>query len=137
MYDSGVFGQDLRVLIVDDCLDSRELLTLLFAEYGVETITATSVSEAVELIQQTLPDLVISEIALPDEDGYALIKQLNALQVQLPVIALTLLASKDDRRQALAGGFCQYLSKPLDLDQLIETVASVAQQVQAAKVATV
>jgi DNA-binding response OmpR family regulator len=82
-------------------------------------------------VQQTPIDLVISELVLPDENGYSLIRKLNALHVQIPAIALTVFASNDDRRQALAAGSCRHMPKPLDLNRLIETVASVTQPVQA------
>lgn len=133
----GLLRQGLRVLVVDGSLDSRELLLLVFAQYGVEAITAASASEAVEIIQRFPIDLVISELVLPGEDGYSLIRKLKALQVHIPVIALTVFTSNDDRRRALSVGFCKHLPKPLDLDRLIETVASVTQWVQTEKAATV
>ncbi|MDX2244721.1 MAG: response regulator [Leptolyngbyaceae cyanobacterium bins.302] len=122
----------LRLLVVDANLDSRELLVMLFAEYGVETLTAASVREALEIIQRTQIDLVISEIALPDENGYSFIRKLKAAQVEIPAIALTVYTGDIDRQQALLAGFCQHLPKPLDLDRLVKTVASVTQRAQAA-----
>ncbi|GAB4386120.1 MAG: hypothetical protein Kow00121_52080 [Elainellaceae cyanobacterium] len=119
---------------MDNDSDSRDLLALLFDEFGVETITATCVSESLAILQQTQPDLVISEIALPDEDGYSLISKVKTFetvhQVQIPAIALTVYARESDRIQALAAGFCRHLSKPLDLDKLIATVACVTGDVQ-------
>ncbi|HEY9299068.1 MAG TPA: response regulator [Phormidium sp.] len=132
MYNSPLLRKGLRVLIVDNNLDSRELLAILFDEYDVETMTATSVSESLEIIQQTQPDLVISEIVLPDEDGYDLIRKLKAFEtgykVKIPAIALTTLDDQCDRIRAIAAGFCKHLCKPFELDELIATVACLTQQ---------
>lgn len=91
----------LQVLIVDSDPDSRYLLTMIFEGYGVETINATSALEAVEILKQLQPDLLISEIRLPKEDGYWLMQKVKALesaeQVQIPAIALTVHARENDR----------------------------------------
>lgn len=135
MCDSTSLQNGLRVLVVDGDSDSRELLTILFAQHGVETITATCVSEAMEKIQQFQFDLLISEIILPKEDGYSLIQQVKSFEttysVQVPAIALTVCARAHDRRQALAAGFCRHLTKPVNLEELITTVACLTQQTQA------
>lgn len=132
MCNSALLRKGLRVLIVDNDRDSRELLAILFNQYGVETIAATCVSEAMEIIERIQPDLAIGEIALPDGDGYDLIRKLKAYEtrykVRIPAIALTVYATKSDRIQAIAAGFCQHLSKPFELEELIATVASLTQQ---------
>ena len=126
----------LQVLVVDSDPDSRYLLTLLFEEYGVETIAATSALEALEILKQIKPDLLISEIRLPNEDGYSLMRKVRASekgrQVEIPAIALTVYAREDDRAHALSVGFGKHLSKPFDIDELIETVAclTLTKQVQ-------
>ena len=124
----------LQVLVVDSDPDSRELLTMLLEEYGVETIAATSALEALEILQQVKPDLLICEIGLPKEDGYSLMHKVKVLetqeQVQIPAIALTVYASKDDRTHALSVGFEEHLPKPFDIEELIETVACLTQHVQ-------
>lgn len=134
MCNSALLRKDLRVLIVDNNRDSRELLAILFKEYGIETIAATSVSESLEIMQQTQPDLVISEIVLPDEDGYDLIRKLKAFEtrykVKIPAIALTTIDRQYDRIRALAAGFSRHLCKPFELEELIATVACVTEQVQ-------
>lgn len=116
----------LRVLVVDSDLDSRELLTMVFEEYNVETIVATSVDEALESLKQAKPDLLISEIGLPNEDGYSLMRKVKAFetaqQVQIPAIALTVYANEEDRAHALSVGFARHLCKPFDIDELIEIV---------------
>lgn len=124
----------LRVLVVDPTADSRDLLTALFDTYEVETTTATCVGEALERVQQAPPDLLISEILLPDEDGYSLIRQVKALETThhspIPALALTVCARESDRLRALATGFCKHLSKPFDIDELIATVAGITRQAQ-------
>lgn len=126
----------LQVLVVDNNPDSRDLLTLIFEEYGVETIAAKSVGEALEILKQIKPDLLISEISLPKEDGYSLMHKVKAFesaeQAQIPAIALTTSARESDRAHALSVGFAQHLSKPFDIDELIETVAclTLSKQIQ-------
>ena len=125
----------LRVLVVDGTADCRDLLTMLFDGYEVETTTATCVSEAIASMQQTLPDLVISELFLPGEDGYALMDKVKAFEttyrVQIPAIALTVCAGVHDRTRTLAAGFCQHLAKPLDIDELLATIVCITGSAQA------
>ena len=124
----------LRVLVVDNDPDSRYLLTMMFEEYGVETIAAKSAFEALEILNQVKPDLLISEIPLPQEDGYSLMRQVRASQMQrqaqIPAIALTTHAREEDRAQALAVGFEEHLPKPFDIDELIATVACLTKHVR-------
>lgn len=135
MCDLSVLRKGLRVLVVDNDLDSRQLLETLFDGYGVETVTATSVRESLEIIQEAQPDLLISEIALPNEDGYSLMSKVKAFekmyQIRIPAIALTAYAQDDDRIHALAAGFCKHLPKPLNIDKLIAAMACLTGQTQA------
>jgi CheY-like chemotaxis protein len=124
----------LQVLVVDSDPDSRYLLTLLFEEYGVKTITATSALEALEVLKQVKLDLLISEIRLPKEDGYSLMRQVKALEMQrqvpIPAIALTVCAREDDRTHALSVGFEEHLPKPFDIDELLAMVTCLTGHVQ-------
>jgi two-component system, OmpR family, response regulator len=124
----------LRILVVDSHRDSCELLAILFSEYAIETTIATCASEAIAAIHQSPPDLLISEIPLPDEDGYSLIKKVQALEakynIRIPAIALTTFAYESDRLRVLAAGFCRHLSKPFDPDELIATIACITQSSQ-------
>ncbi|MEW5857830.1 MAG: response regulator [Cyanobacteriota bacterium] len=117
----------LQVLVVDSDPDSRYLLAMIFEGYGVKTIAAPSAAEALEILKHVKPNLLISEIRLPKEDGYSLMHKVKALQivqqVEIPAIALTTHVKDDDRVQALAVGFDQHLPKPFDIDELIATVA--------------
>ena len=123
----------LQVLVVDSDPDSRYLLTILFEEYGVETIAATSALEALEILKQIKPDLLISELRLPNEDGYSLMDKVKAIEsgrhVHIPAIALTVYAREDDRAHALSVGFEEHLPKPFDIDELLATVAGLTRQV--------
>jgi CheY-like chemotaxis protein len=124
----------LQVLVVDSDPDSRYLLTMLFEGYGVKTITATSALEALEILKQVKPDLLISEIRLPKEDGYSLMRQVKALEMQkqvpIPAIALTVCAREDDRAHALSVGFEEHLPKPFDIDELLAMVTCLTGHVQ-------
>ncbi len=134
MCDQSLPLDGLQVLVVDSDPDSRYLLKLIFEEYGVETIAATSAGEALETLKQVKPDLLISEIPLPKEDGYSLMSKVKALelaeQFQIPAMALTVYAREDDRAQALSVGFKDHLPKPFDIDELIAMVACLTQHVQ-------
>ncbi len=119
MYGTTLLRNGLRVLVVDSEHDSSELLAVMLAHYGIETITATCVSEAIEKMQQFQFDLLISEIILPNEDGYSLIQQVKH---QIPAIALTVCAREQDRIRALTAGFSSHLPKPVNVEDLIATV---------------
>ncbi len=134
MCDQCIKLNGLRVLVVDNNLDCKDLLTMLFEEYGIETIAATSVSEALEILKQVKPDVLISEIGLPNEDGFSLMHKVKAFevaeQVQIPAIALTTYDTEDYRAHAREVGFCKHLSKPFDFDELITTVFCLTRQIQ-------
>ena len=124
----------LQVLIVDSDPDSTSLLALIFEQDGVEILVAASANEAIDILQQNKPDLLISELRLPGEDGYSLIRKVKAIEferkIQLPAVALTTSTSDRDRDDALAAGFCKYLSKPFNIDELIESANNVFRQSQ-------
>jgi PAS domain S-box-containing protein len=118
--------QGVRVLVVDDEPDARQLLALVLGECEAEVETAASASEALELVRRTRPDVLISDIGMPDEDGYGLVKRLRADDdphlKELPAVALTAYASADDRARSLDAGFQIHLSKPVDPEALISAV---------------
>ena len=134
MYYSSLPLNSLQVLIVDRNPDSRNLLQALFETYGTLTLTVTTADEALEILKQVKPDLLISEIGVPEEDGYSLMRKVKALektrQIQIRAITLTVYARKEDCVQALSVGYAKYLSKPFDIDELISMVASLTRQVQ-------
>jgi PAS domain S-box-containing protein len=120
----------LRVLVVDDDVDSCEIIGLALKRCGVETRLASSAAEALEVLERWLPDLLVSDIGMPDEDGYTLLQKVRALaperEGQLPAIALTAYATEADRARVLAAGFQLHLVKPVELRELAEAVASLA-----------
>jgi CheY-like chemotaxis protein len=122
----------LRVLLVDDNIDNLELLAIILEQYGTEVITAASAAEAIQAIAQSIPDILISDIAMPLEDGYSLIRQIRKLPPEqgglIPAIALTAYAKNEDRLLALEAGFQMHLPKPIDPDELIAVVMKLVQQ---------
>jgi CheY-like chemotaxis protein len=122
--------RDLRVLVVDDQEDARALLSAALGQYGAHVCTAASARAALSLIETEPPDIVLSDIGMPREDGYALIRQLRALPPErggaLPAIAITAYASAADQRQALDAGFDAHIAKPFDAPELALLVARLA-----------
>jgi CheY-like chemotaxis protein len=120
----------LRILLVDDNIDTLELVAVILSQYGTEVITAASVAEALEALAQFVPDILISDIAMPGEDGYSLIRQVRALEAfqgeVLPAIALTAYVGEAERVQALEAGFQMHVSKPVDPFEFVAVVASLA-----------
>lgn len=125
--------EGLRLLVVDDDLDTRELLTVLFAEDGAEVIAVASFKEALAVLERLKPDILISDIKLPGEDGYTLIRKVSDWQAergeQIPAIALTACAGKEDRIRALLAGFDQHVPKPIDLGEFTTLVANLASRI--------
>ena len=118
----------IRVLLVEDNDDSREMLKVLFDQHHLNITTAASATEALTALKQKRPDILISDIGMPDEDGYELIRKVRQLPPEqggiVPAIALTGYASLQDRELAIKAGYNEHLPKPVDLEQLIATVKS-------------
>ncbi len=123
----------LRILVVDDDRDARELLVMLLGRCQAEVSVAASVGEALEAIEQARPDILVSDIGMPGEDGYTLIKKVRALSKDaggdIPAIALTAYARVDDRMRALAAGFQMHVPKPIEPVELVMVIASLAGRV--------
>jgi len=123
--------EGLQILVVDDEADALELLSTILQNNGAEVIAVASVKQALTIIETATdrsPDVLVSDIGMPDEDGYSLIRKLRQLEAQrggkLPAIALTAYAGSDDRRQALLAGFQMHVTKPVDAAELVAVVAS-------------
>jgi signal transduction histidine kinase/DNA-binding response OmpR family regulator len=116
----------IRVLIVDDDLDTCEMLTYALQTWGAEAKTSYSVAEALAAMQEWRPDVLLTDINMPGEDGYSLINRLRSLPPEeganIPAIALTALARPEDTEQALTAGFQMHLAKPVDIEQLGEAI---------------
>ncbi len=121
---------DLRVLLVDDEADSRDLLNLVLNSCGaIVTITSSAV-EAFEAVKREKFDVIVSDIGMPDEDGFSLIRKIRELSNEeggnVPAIALTAYARSEDRVQALRSGFQMHVAKPVEPAELIAIVANLA-----------
>jgi PAS domain S-box-containing protein len=122
----------LRVLVVDDEQDTREMLKAGLGHCGAEVTTAGSAAEAFAELQKSPPDVLISDIGMPDEDGYALMRKVRELPAaqggKVPAIALTAYARTEDRLQALRAGYQMHVTKPVELTELAAVVASLAKR---------
>jgi PAS domain S-box-containing protein len=120
----------LHVLLVDDEADSRELLNFVLESCGAQISTASSAVEAVELIKRERFDVIISDIGMPEEDGFSLIRKIRSFPNEqggnIPAIALTAYARAEDRVQALRSGFHMHIAKPVESVELIAAVANLA-----------
>ncbi|HEY9615663.1 MAG TPA: PAS domain S-box protein, partial [Microcoleaceae cyanobacterium] len=116
----------IRVIAVDDDPDVRELLTVLLTQYGAEVLTAASAVEVLANLASFQPNVLVSDIGMPDVDGYTLIQQVRALPSaqggQIPAIALTAYAREGDRDRAISSGFQRHVTKPLEPEQLVQAV---------------
>jgi len=121
---------DLSVMFVDDDADSRYLFSLVLDACGAKVMTANSASEAFEMIKREKFDVVISDIGMPDEDGFSLIGKIRDLPNEqggnVPAIALTAYARAEDRVQMLRSGFQMHLAKPVEPAELVAAVANLA-----------
>src|SRR3989441_3018972 len=125
-FDRSLAG--LRVLVVEDEPDARELISLALKRSGAEVQAVASAKEALSKLQVFTPDVLLSDIGLPAESGYDLIREVRSLSSDLsrvPAIALTAFASENDRQMALATGFHAHLAKPVEPDHLIEIIRRV------------
>jgi CheY-like chemotaxis protein len=124
----------LRVLLVDDEADGRELVATLLETSGAQVRTAGSVSEALAVIERSPVDLLVSDIGMPGEDGYALIRAVRARERggHLPAVALTAYAREEERTKALAAGFQVHIAKPFDPPELLSCIADLARPLLAA-----
>lgn len=122
--------QGLKVLVVDDDEDSRTLVKAVLESCGALVTMAASVAEAFIFIQQSRPDVLISDLGMPGEDGYALIQKVRSLSAAegglTPAAALTAYARKEDRLQVLRAGFQIHLPKPVEPAELVAVVANLA-----------
>ncbi|HEY6907843.1 MAG TPA: PAS domain-containing protein [Myxococcales bacterium] len=113
----------VRVLVVDDDPDMRELLRDLLTGCGAQVETAASAARAIESVQSSRPDIVLTDIGMPHEDGYSLVRKLAK---DLPAVALTAYARGEDREQALRAGFRAHVAKPVDVAELLAVMAALA-----------
>lgn len=120
----------LRILVVDDEIDSRTYITTLLELYGATVLAVDSAQGVPQMLQNTPVDILVSDIGMPDEDGYSLIRQVKLLPAeQIPItVALTGYARSEDRERALAEGFQTHLTKPIEPQTLVQTLAALSQR---------
>jgi signal transduction histidine kinase/ActR/RegA family two-component response regulator len=120
----------LRVLLVDDEIETREIISTVVERTGAEVKTCTSAREALTELVGWRPDVILSDIGMPDEDGYSFIGRVRALPPNeggaTPAAALTAYAREEDRKQALAAGYQMHIAKPIGAGQLVTMIAKLA-----------
>ena len=120
----------LRVVVVEDDEDAREILVGILVMQGAECVGTGTAAEAVDLVASFHPDVLVSDIGLPDMDGFALLRCVRGLGADqgglVPAIALTGYAALDDSRRALAAGYQVHVAKPVEASLLTQAVANIA-----------
>ena len=120
----------MRVLVVDDDADTCDLVATVLAQYGMRVTAVSSAVEAIEAMETVRPDVLVSDISMPGEDGCQLIRKLRQLEAlrggKIPAVALTAFAREEDRRQALQAGFQTHLPKPVEPAELAAAIAGIA-----------
>ena len=124
----------LSVLVIEDDQDTRDLIRRLLESHRAHVVVAATAPEALEVLQRDRPDMIVSDIGLPDVDGYELIRRIRGLDdalAQTPAVALTAFARFEDRTRALAAGFNAHVAKPVEPSELVITVGSFANLIAA------
>jgi CheY-like chemotaxis protein len=127
---SSVRLDGVKVMVVDDELDMRDFLSVSLRQYGADVTAMASVGEAVAALEREKPDVLVSDIGMPGEDGYALIRKVRALGPerggQVPAAALTGFAAGDDTSRVLSAGYQVHLPKPVEPSRLAQVVGTLA-----------
>jgi len=122
----------LKILIVEDDADSRDMLETILKQHGARVVEAENVERGFALFRAEQPDILVSDVGLPEQDGYDLIRRIRALPPtdggNVPAIALTGYVSLQDQIQTLSAGFQEHLSKPVDTDRLIELLVELSKK---------
>jgi CheY-like chemotaxis protein len=122
----------LRVLLVDDDEDTLSLMATALKSRRANVTAVSSASDAIEELKINRPDVLVSDIAMPEEDGYSLIAKVRLLEKDageaIPAVAITAYAKEEDRTRALSSGYQIYLAKPIELSELVSVVAKAARK---------
>jgi PAS domain S-box-containing protein len=122
----------LRILVVDDEPEAREIVAAILGQAGAEVVAAASAEQALDLVIQWKPEMLISDIGMPNEDGYELIRKVRALRPenggQIPAVALTAFARTQDRLKILSAGYQMHVPKPVEPVELVTVVASLTKR---------
>jgi len=123
-----LFG--LRLLVVEDDDDTREVLALGLSLYGADVVAVRSAAEAIVALEKRIPDVMLSDIGLPDEDGLALIRRVRAMPPsrggRVPAVAVTAFTLGDDAEEVTRAGFQRHFRKPVETKALFGAVAALA-----------
>ncbi|MBC8120470.1 MAG: response regulator [Gemmatimonadaceae bacterium] len=120
--------EGLKLLVVDDEPDARKLLGLLLEGCGAQVTVASSSAEALRVIEVANPDVLVSDIGMPEQDGYELIQQVRGRGFAVPAVALTAYARSEDRMRALATGFDTHVPKPVEIAELVAVIQRLIQR---------
>lgn len=120
---------NLRVLVVDDEADSRDFLAFVLEQAGAQVTATASASEALKVLTQSKPDILLSDIGMPEIDGYMLMRQIRTLESEqenkIRAIALTAYAGEMNQQQALAAGFQRHITKPVVPEALVQEIGNI------------
>ena len=134
-FDAPAELRGIRVLTVDDDADCRDMVAAVLGSCGMLVETAASAADAMQRVERDAPDVLLSDIGMPEEDGYALIARVRALPREkggaMPAACLTGYVSAEDRRRSLLAGFSMHVAKPIDPAELVAVVASLARMATA------
>jgi CheY-like chemotaxis protein len=121
--------EGVHVLLVEDGDDAREVLKAILGRAGAQVMAVASVKAATEVLSRNAPDVLVSDIGMPEEDGYVLMQRVKEWELinqrRIPAIALTAYAGEQDRLRAIAAGFAAHLTKPVEPELLVTSVLSV------------
>ena len=124
--------QGIRLLVVDDEVDTRDLLVFVLEECGAEVRAVASGKEALEIFSSWQPDILLSDIGMPEMDGYMLINKIRSMPPsqggQIPAIALTAYAGETNHQQIIKAGFNKHITKPVEPVELAKTIANLLEQ---------
>jgi DNA-binding response OmpR family regulator len=121
IHDRETLLKDIRLLVVEDERDTRELLRYLLRHHGAQVTAADSVSAAIALFDEYRPDVVVADIGMPGNDGFALIAYVRSVNTT-PVVAVTAYANPPARERGLTAGFNAYIEKPFDPEEVVTTI---------------
>jgi CheY-like chemotaxis protein len=124
--------QDIKVLVVEDTTDMREYITFVLEQEGATVVAVATAAQALQALDQFQPEVLVSDIGMPEMDGYMLLRQVRMRSPQqggqTPAVALTAYAGEINQQQAIAAGFQRHLAKPVEPEALVKVVADLAQR---------
>ena len=117
------------VIVLDDDGDMRDLIKMILEDAGATVFAAGTVTLAMESLEHSIPDVAVSDLAMPGEDGYAFAQRVRTAENEAarrgPLVAMTAYARAEDRRRVLAAGFDRHVAKPIEPEELVEALAAV------------